>query len=762
MGPLRLRIDGRTFKDSHNREITLRGINVAGECKYPKNPDTPSYISDNFFDADNVSFVGRPFSLDDAHTHFARLRKWGYNTLRYIFTWEAIEHEGPGKYDDEWIEFTIEVLRIAKQYQFYVFLDPHQDVWSRLSGGSGAPAWTLYAAGLNPRTFKKTEAALVQNTYDVPAEFPKMIWSTNYTRLVCQTMFTLFWGGRDFAPKAIINGMNIQDYLQGHFIAACRYFAQKIHEAGDIENDVVIGWESMNEPHRGLIGVQDISVIPPEQQLQLGTSPTAFQAMLTGSGRACEQTTWNFGSFGPHQTGRELVDPEGESAWLPADYDDHKYGWKRDPDWKLGECLWAQHGVWDPSTDQLLQKDYFSKVPQTGEPLDYDRFTNTYFMVHYRAYRDALRSVWPGAIMLCQPPVMEIPPDLKGTADDDPNMIHAVHYYDGLTLLTKHWNRLYNVDVIGVLRGKYLTPAFAVKIGETAIRNCLRDQLKFLRDESLKYMGNHPLIFTEIGIPYDMDDKHAYKTGDYSSQVSAMDANHFALEGSTGNGFTLWLYTTTNNHEWGDNWNGEDLSIYSLDDLELPSGKLLALEGESRTDPDPHSPAYSESQGNPEHHQVGPGNLKDALATPSITSEYTQSNADKLGFRAGEAFIRPSPIYTYGDVSKYVFDLRNCTFTLSLVGSKRILGDEVATEIYLPEFHFPDTQTVVSVSSGEWSIDYTEINSIKVQRLRWWHMEGEQDIKIQGVKRKPGDLSSVSADDLSYLEQCQKGGCTVM
>lgn len=55
-------------------------------------------------------------------------------------------------------------------------------------------------------------------------------------------------------------------------------------------------------------------------------------------------------------------------------------------------------------------------------------------------------------------------------------------------------------------------------------------------------MGIHPLIFTEIGIPYDMDDKHAYKTGDYSSQTSAMDANHFALEGSTSNGFTLWGY----------------------------------------------------------------------------------------------------------------------------------------------------------------------------------------------------------------------------
>jgi hypothetical protein len=95
-----------------------------------------------------------------------------------------------------------------------------------------------------------------------------------------------------------------------------------------------------------------------------------------------------------------------------------------------------------------------------------------------------------------------------------------------------------------VLRGKYLTPAFALKIGESAIRNCLRDQLKFLREESRSYMGSHPVVFTEIGIPYDMDDKYAYKSGNYTSQTSAMDANHFALEGSTANGFTLWVYVT--------------------------------------------------------------------------------------------------------------------------------------------------------------------------------------------------------------------------
>lgn len=299
--------------------------------------------------------------------------------------------------------------------------------------------WTLYACGLNPYTFAVTEAALVQNTWPDPAEFPKMIWSTNYYRLVGQVMFTLFFGGRDFAPKAIIDGTNIQDYLQGHFLGACAHLARRVHEAGDLENDVVIGWESLNEPNRGLIGWPDLSVIPKEQVLRKGTSPTAWQAILTGSGRACEVETWAFGRMGPYKSGTALVDPEGESAWLPADWDDSFYGWKRDPGWKLGECIWAQHGVWDPSNDMLLKKDYFLHQPGTGKVITYEVFTNTYFMDFYRRTRDTIRAIHKDCILFCQPPTLEIPPNLKGTPDDDPNMVYAPHFYDGITLMTKSW-----------------------------------------------------------------------------------------------------------------------------------------------------------------------------------------------------------------------------------------------------------------------------------------------------------------------------------
>jgi hypothetical protein len=83
-----------------------------------------------------------------------------------------------------------------------------------------------------------------------------------------------------------------------------------------------------------------------------------------------------------------------------------------------------------------------------------------------------------------------------------------------------------------------------IKLGETAIRNCFRDQHAAMRQEGIENLGNHPCIMTEFGIPYDMDDKHAYKTGDYTSQSSAMDANHFAVEAAGLEGYTLWLYMT--------------------------------------------------------------------------------------------------------------------------------------------------------------------------------------------------------------------------
>ncbi|EMD00162.1 glycoside hydrolase family 5 protein [Baudoinia panamericana UAMH 10762] len=771
MAPPRLYIDGQRLRDKEDhREFYASGINVSGDSKLPAHPPISSHVKEQFFDGDSVSFVDRPFSVAEAHTHFSRLKRWGYNTIRYIFTWEALEHEGPGRYDEDFIQHTVKILRIAGQYGFHVYMDPHQDVWSRYTGGSGAPMWTIYACGFDPTKFATTQAALVQNTWPVLAEFPKMAWATNYQRLACQTIFTFFFAGREFAPKCIIDGKNIQDYLQDHFIAACRHLAKRITEAGDLEGDVVLGFETVNEPNKGFIGHPDLSKLPEDQKLRKYTTPTAWQAMLSGSGRAVEVDTYDFGSFGPYKSGTQKIEPNGTSAWLdPGTWDDSKYGWKRAESWRLGEDVWAQHGVWNPAKDEILLPHYFAKHPKTGAIMNQDHFTNNEFMDYYRKHRDVIRSVWPETIMLIQPSPFEVPPIIKGTADDETNMIFASHFYDGITLITKKWNKLWNVDVLGLLRGKYSSPAFAIKVGETAIRNCFKDQLSTVRQEGINNMGEHPCLFTEIGIPYDMDAQHAYMTGDYSSQAAAIDANHYAVEGSQAAGFTWWVYTVSNNHFWGDNWNGEDLSIYSSEDRQLPPSSYE--ENASKLSLDPSSPSYSESQSEA-NELVTPGSLKKTLSVGEMDSSVRSISASETpGFRAAEAYVRPHPELVHGSILSHGFDLKSCTFSLTL-NSTTPTPQDYPTVVFLPEFHFPqqrsgasaEQRTTVEVSGGKWEIRIEEIMEDAPQQiLKWWHGEGEQKIVVKGVKRKRGTLQPREEEE-GYMDAYWQMGrnCRVM
>ncbi|KAI8589922.1 glycoside hydrolase family 5 protein [Geranomyces variabilis] len=667
MSTLRLTIEDGRFCDRFGRHHLLRGINVAGDAKLPSEPNIASHDPNDFFDGDNVSFHNRPFRREDAHILFSRLRRSGYNTIRYVFTWEAIEAAGPGIYDEVWIQHTIELLRRAKEYGFYVFMDPHQDVWVSLLRRlrrTDVDDLRMRAGRHGLCGYRKLRLCTTP-TAATSSSFPAMIWTTNYQRLAAATIFTMFFAGRDFAPKCIIDGLNIQDYLQAHFLGACAHLAMRIHEAGDIENDAVFGWESLNEPDRGLIGHVDLGVVPRDQNLKKGTCPTMWEAILTGSGRACEIDSWDMGRRGAYRTGRSLIDPRGVMAWLPAGHDDSRYGWKRHPGWKLGECVWAQHGVWDSTNDTLLQNNYFQKHPITGVVLDYETFTNTYWLDFYRRFRNTIRSIHKDALLLCQPPVLEIPPKIKGTPHDDPRMVYAPHFYDGFTLMTKKWNSSWNVDVFGILRKRYLHPALAVQIGEKAIRNSFKKQLE------------------AFGIPYDMDDRRAYRTGDYTSQAAAMDANHSAVRGALMDGYTLWVYVASNDHSRGDQWNREGLSIVSTDD-----GDQTA-------------------------------------AAP--------------GARAAEAYIRPAPTCVNGSLSRYGFDLKNRAFEMELKAPPLDTKLVAPTVVFLPECHFPTNgHCTVEVSSGKWEIKLVDNDdqpaAARTKELRWWHGRGQQSIKVTGRK----------------------------
>ena len=55
--------------------------------------------------------MDRPFPLADGDEHFGRLASWGLTFVRLLVTWEAVEHAGPGRYDEAYLAYLVALVR---------------------------------------------------------------------------------------------------------------------------------------------------------------------------------------------------------------------------------------------------------------------------------------------------------------------------------------------------------------------------------------------------------------------------------------------------------------------------------------------------------------------------------------------------------------------------------------------------------------------------------------------------------------------------
>jgi hypothetical protein len=600
-----MHIEGPWFKDEQGRTLILRGVNLGGSSKVAFRPNGATHIREGFFDHRNVSFVGRPFPLEEAGEHLARLRAWGFTFLRFLVTWEALEHAGPGVHDEAYLDYVYEIVRRAGEHGIDLFIDPHQDVWSRMSGGDGAPGWTFDVIGMDVTRFAETGAAIVHATHGDP--FPRMIWPTNYAKLAAATMFTLFFGGSDFAPRTMVDGEPVQEFLQRHYIGSIKRLAERLK---DLPN--VVGYDTMNEPSPGLIGWPDLNVSG--GMILLGDSPTPFQAMLLGAGVPQEVEVWSLGLTGFRRRGRRLVNAGGVRAWHEGQ-----------------SCIWQENGVWDVGEDghpRLLRPGHFAHV---GDRMV--NFADDYLLPFLQRYAREIRSVDPRAMLFFEGPPRQAAPRWDPAAV--PNAVHADHWYDGVTILTKRY--------IPFLGAEF--DSGRVVLGRRKVRQSFVEQLARIKGETTEKMGGIPTLIGEIGIPFDLQKGQAYRTGDFSRQVQAMDDTFQALEANLLSS-TLWNYTADNDNRWGDQWNEEDLSIFSRDQ------------------------------------QKDPEDLDS-------------------GGRALEAVVRPYARKVAGEPLTMAFDLKRRTFRFSFKHDPAV---HAPTEIYVPNLQYPNGYEV-TVSDGDFEID---------------------------------------------------------
>lgn len=517
--------DGIWLKDEQGRTLILRGANLGGSSKVPARPDGATYRGEGFFDHRAVSFVGRPFPLAEADEHFSRLRAWGLTFLRFIVTWEAVEHLGPGEYDEAYLDYVRAALQKANEHGIQAFIDPHQDVWSRWTGGDGAPGWTLEAVGIDLSRLHLTGAAISHPTHGDP--FPRMIWPTNYSKLGAATMFTLFFGGNDFAPLTQIDGVPAQEYLQSHFIKAMQQVALRVR---DLPN--VVGYDSLNEPGSGYLGVADLGQQHPGP-LALGVMPTAFQGMAAASGYPQEVAVYEIGLQGFQPAGRVMLNAGRVRLWRPG-YD----------------CPWKQNGVWTDANGapELLRPQHFARKPD-GSAVD---AANDYLKPFIVRYIQAMRTVHPEALFFIEGFPAGAHP--HWSADDPPGVVNGGHWYDFMTLFTKQFNPDFNVNF------RTMEPV----MGAANVQQLFTAQLAAIRESSSVDMGGVPTLIGEFGLPFDLDDKSAYTRGNFDLHMQALDMYYNAMDANLLN-CTIWNYTPDNSNARGDLWNDEDLSIFSRD-----------------------------------------------------------------------------------------------------------------------------------------------------------------------------------------------------
>ncbi|HOZ47086.1 MAG TPA: cellulase family glycosylhydrolase [Candidatus Hydrogenedentes bacterium] len=170
--------------DEDGRIVIYHGVNVASHAK-----SAPDHLS--------------------WHTRedLARLRDWGFNHVRYLVFWEAIEPED-GVFDEVYMANTLERLRWLDELGIDVIVDLHQDLYGQRFGSHGFPDWA---------------------TDDGGREYvPKHPWNVNYFQTSMWGTFDNFWRS---------------DEIKARYVAMVEYLMGKIEGVPG-----VVGLDIMNEP----------------------------------------------------------------------------------------------------------------------------------------------------------------------------------------------------------------------------------------------------------------------------------------------------------------------------------------------------------------------------------------------------------------------------------------------------------------------------------------------------------------------------------
>lgn len=514
---------GSRFIDEFGRTVMLRGVNLPAKL--------PVVGGEDLFDTRHVSFVGAPWPIDVAKEQAAKLQKLGMNFVRLGVTWEAVMHGGPNTFDEEYLTYLGQLVSILEEKGILVDIDLHQDAFSRVTGGDGAPLWVVTAAGLVPENFYETAAAITESGALSRGEpYPYLTWPSNLARLGCMTMFALFWGGATYAPKLKgPDGNSLQYFLQEQYLL----FASKVAERVK-HNKNILSIATMNELSHGYIGNTNLDQIT--AKVEILAMPTPLEGFMLADGNTRDIAFYKKNIFGFHKSRTVTLNTSQVKAWEES-------------------CHWRKEGVWDYDDNGegvILRPNHF-QIPNGST------FADAFYRPFAKEFYKRVRSARGGTRILIQTEEFIQPPkwDLEKDGSD---ITFGRHFYDPILTAFRWYQELYSANV------STEKPVFF----EYFIRKSFRKQLAAMKELIRKQVGDVPFILGETG--FEMNSRWsllflgpAVAKHDYRYIAKGADRIFQAVEANLLN-VGIWCYDIQNTVKGGDNnWNKENFSVYCKD-----------------------------------------------------------------------------------------------------------------------------------------------------------------------------------------------------
>lgn len=197
--PTAVHVEGTVFRDGQGRQLLFRGYNAKVTTLFDVTFDDGRTAQETFPD------------LSEAEA--ARIEQLGWNVLRIPVSWSGLEPH-PQQYAAAFLAKLDAVLATAEKHHFYVFVDMHQDAYSKEIGEDGQPLWAIVPA----------PTMLRQGPYSDAWRLDAQVLNAGYSF---------------FDNAKAMDGRPLQDA----YVAAVQKVVQHV-----VGNPVVLGYEAFNEP----------------------------------------------------------------------------------------------------------------------------------------------------------------------------------------------------------------------------------------------------------------------------------------------------------------------------------------------------------------------------------------------------------------------------------------------------------------------------------------------------------------------------------